>query len=140
MMTYTTTPNSLTDGLEVVLSPLKVFKVPVHDMAMIMEAAIDNELCREIMHARIHTTKATTQHPEGIEISNWFIRRIEDKDTGGEGICAKTGYVAQSGSCAVSYGKDDAGKEYICVTADAHSSWRCIYDHVEIYTRYVPLG
>lgn len=107
-----------------------------YDMAMIMEAAIDNELCREIMHARIHTTKATTQHPEGIEISNWFIRRIEDKDTGGEVICAKTGYVAQSGSCAVSYGKDDAGKEYICVTADAHSSWRCIYDHVELYSKY----
>jgi len=107
-----------------------------YDMAMIMEAAIDNELCREIMHARIYTTKATTQHPEGIEISNWFIRRIEDKDTGGEVICAKTGYVAQSGSCAASYGKDDAGKEYICVTADAHSSWRCIYDHVELYSKY----
>ena len=107
-----------------------------YDMAMIMEAAIDNELCREVMHARVHTTSATVQHPEGIEISNWFIRRIEDKDTGGEVLCAKTGYVAQSGSCAVSYGKDEAGKEYVCVTADAHSSWRCIYDHVELYSQF----
>lgn len=107
-----------------------------YDMAMIMEAAIDNELCREVMHARIHTTQSTLQHPEGIEISNWFIRRIEDKDTGGDVLCAKTGYVAQSGSCAVSYGQDEAGKEYVCVTADAHSSWRCIYDHVELYSQF----
>ncbi len=110
-----------------------------YDMAMIMEAAIDNELCREIMHARIYTTTATEQHPEGITISNWFIRRIEDKDTGGEVICAKTGYVTQSGNCAVSYGKDDVGKEYICVTADAHSSWRCIYDHVELYSQFATI-
>jgi len=26
---------------------------------------------------------------------------------------------------------------YICVTAGATSGWRCIYDHVEIYNRYV---
>lgn len=40
MMTYTTTPNELTDGLERVLSPLKVFRFPVHDVAMIMSIAL----------------------------------------------------------------------------------------------------
>lgn len=107
-----------------------------YDMAMIMEAAMDNELCREVMGTRTYTTSFTEQHPEGITISNWFIRRIEDKDTGGEVLCAKTGYVVQSGSCAASYGKDHSGKEYICVTADAHSSWRCIYDHVALYSQF----
>lgn len=108
----------------------------LYDMAMIMEAAIDNELCREVMTAHTYTTSETPEHPEGIIISNWFLRRIEDKDTGGEVICAKTGYVVQSGSCAASYGVDKSGKEYICVTADAHSPWRCIYDHVELYKRF----
>lgn len=107
-----------------------------YDMAMIMEAAIDNELCREIMNTRTYTTSATEQHPEGITVSNWFMRRIEDKDTGGEIICGKTGYVVESGSCAVSYGKDYNGKEYVCVTADANSSWRCIYDHVALYSQF----
>lgn len=107
-----------------------------YDMAMIMEAAIANDICREVMGARTYTTSFTEQHPEGISISNWFIRRIEDKDTGGKVICAKTGYVVQSGSCAVSYGTDHAGKEYICVTADANSSWRCIYDHVALYKMF----
>lgn len=107
-----------------------------YDMAIIMEAAIDNELCRTIMNTRTYTTSETEQHPEGITVSNWFMRRIEDKDTGGEIICGKTGYVVESGSCAVSYGKDDNGKEYVCVTADANSSWRCIYDHVALYSQF----
>ena len=57
-------------------------------------------------------------------------------DTGVEVICGKTGFVAQSGSCAESYAKDEAGKEYICATVNAHSGWRCIYDHVELYKRF----
>ncbi|MBR1990191.1 MAG: NAD(P)/FAD-dependent oxidoreductase, partial [Firmicutes bacterium] len=38
----------------------------------------------------------------------------------------------------VSYEEYADGTPYICVTANAHSSWRCIYDHVEIYNRYIP--
>ncbi|MDE7404007.1 MAG: hypothetical protein K2M81_02755, partial [Lachnospiraceae bacterium] len=87
----------------------------VYDMAMIMEAAMDNELCREVMSAHTYTTSKTDQHPEGINLSNWFLRRIEDKDCGGEVICGKTGYVVQSGSCAASYAVDHSGKHYICV-------------------------
>ena len=109
----------------------------VYDMAVIMDAAMETELCREVLSAHIYTTTPTTQHPEGIEISNWFLRRIEDKDTGGFVVGAKTGYVTESGSCAVSYEEYADGTPYICVTAGATSSWRCIYDHVEIY-RYVP--
>lgn len=108
----------------------------VYDMAMIMAAALENELCREVLSAKKYTTTPTTEHPEGITISNWFLRRIEDKDTGGEVICAKTGFVNESGSCAVSYGVDTSGRQYICATADSTSSWRCIYDHVALYKAY----
>lgn len=112
----------------------------VYDMAIIMKAAMQNDLCREFLSAHTYTTTPTDQHPEGITISNWFLRRIEDKDTGGEVLCAKTGYVVQSQNCAVSYGTFAGGTPYICVTAGSTSSWRCIYDHVEIYNRYVPAG
>lgn len=109
----------------------------VYDMAVIMKAAVQNELCKEVLSAHTYTTTPTTEHPEGIIISNWFLRRIEDKDTGGQVLCAKTGYVAQSQSCAVSYGTFAGETPYICVTAGSYSSWRCIYDHVEIYNQYV---
>lgn len=110
----------------------------VYDMSVIMRAAMENELCREFLSAKKYTTAPTSEHPEGIEISNWFLRRIEDKDCGGEVLCAKTGYVLQSKNCAVSYGTFKDGVPYICVTAGSTSNWRCIYDHVEIYNRYIP--
>lgn len=40
IMTLTTTPNNLTDGMEKGMRPLKVFKVPVHEVAMMMSIAL----------------------------------------------------------------------------------------------------
>ena len=40
LMTLTTTPNELTDGLKKALSPLKYIKVPVHEIAMMMSIAL----------------------------------------------------------------------------------------------------
>lgn len=40
MLTYTTSPISLTDGLEIMLGPLKKIKVPVHEMSMMMSMAL----------------------------------------------------------------------------------------------------
>ena len=110
----------------------------VYDMAMIMEAAMDNPFCREVLSAHTYTTSVTEQHPEGMILSNWFLRRIEDKDNGKLVLGAKTGYVVQSGNCAASYAQDVAGNAYVCVTGNATSSWRCIYDHVELYDKYLP--
>lgn len=40
VMTLTTTPNNLTDGLEKMLKPLQRFRVPVHEVAMMMSIAL----------------------------------------------------------------------------------------------------
>lgn len=40
IMTYTTTPNHLTDGLESLLWPLSKIKIPVHEIAMMMSIAL----------------------------------------------------------------------------------------------------
>ena len=40
LLTYTTTPIALTDGIESLLSPLKRFGVPVHTFAMMMSIAL----------------------------------------------------------------------------------------------------
>lgn len=40
MLTYTTSPIALTDGLEMMLGPLKKIKVPVHEMSMMMSMAL----------------------------------------------------------------------------------------------------
>ncbi len=104
---------------------------------MIMNAAMDDPLAREVLMLHRYTTSSHTEkHPDGIELSNLFLRRIEDKDTKGEVLGAKTGYVVQSGNCAVSYYTKEGGGDYICVSADAHSAWRAIYDHVAAYNIY----
>lgn len=40
LMTLTTTPNQLTDGMEHLLRPLKYIHVPVHELAMMMSIAL----------------------------------------------------------------------------------------------------
>ncbi len=40
VMTLTTTPNNLTDGMEKMMRPLKIIKVPVHEVAMMMSIAL----------------------------------------------------------------------------------------------------
>jgi energy-coupling factor transport system permease protein len=40
VMTLTTTPNNLTDGMEKMLRPLRIFKIPVHEVAMMMSIAL----------------------------------------------------------------------------------------------------
>ncbi len=106
------------------------------DMAMILKAAEENALCHEVLNARTYLTTPTIEHPDGLQISNWFLRRIEDKDTHGAVVGAKTGFVNESGCCGASYQISNDGQHYICVTADAWSSWRCIYDQVDIYETY----
>ena len=40
LLTYTTSPIALTDGLEMMLNPLKKIKLPVHELAMMMSLAL----------------------------------------------------------------------------------------------------
>ena len=109
-----------------------------YDMAMIMKAALENDFCREVLNTRVYTTAVTPEHPEGLTISNWFMRRIEDKETLGTVMGAKTGFVNESGNCAVSYYISDGSTPYIAVTVNAFSGWKCIYDHVALYNYYAP--
>ena len=105
----------------------------VYDMAMIIKAAMENDFVREVMSAHTYVTSSTKEHPDGITLSNLFLRRIEDHIEGGVVMSAKTGYVVQSGNCAASYFVSESGIPYICVTANSTSGWRCIYDHVALY-------
>ncbi len=40
IMTLTTTPNNLTDGMEKLMGPLKLLRLPVHEVAMMMSIAL----------------------------------------------------------------------------------------------------
>ncbi len=123
-------------------NPVGIFDENLHcrvkDIGIIMCAAMQNEFLRDVLKTRIYTTTVYTDDEEikPLEVSNWFIRRIEDKETNGTIVGAKTGFVNQSRNCAVSYMVSDSGKNYVCVTGMAPNAWRAIYDHVALYRSY----
>ena len=40
VLTFTTSPTDLTDGLERIMKPLKIFHIKVHEIAMMMSIAL----------------------------------------------------------------------------------------------------
>ena len=107
------------------------------DMAIIMQAALDNPHCREVLTSVNHTSPATVQNPEGVAMTNRFLYRIRPQQTGNVDIqAAKTGYTAQAMNCCVSYGIMDNGRAAICITAHAWTGDYCIADHLALYGTY----
>ena len=107
------------------------------DMAIIMQAALDNPHCREVLTSVNHTSPATVQNPEGVAMTNRFLYRIRPQQTGNVDIqAAKTGYTAQAMSCCVSYGIMENGLAAICITAHAWTGDYCIADHLALYGTY----
>ena len=107
------------------------------DMAIIMQAALDNPHCREVLTSVNHTSPATEQNPSGVAMTNRFLYRIRPQQTGNVDIqAAKTGYTAQAMNCCVSYGIMENGRAAICVTAHAWTGDYCIADHLALYEVY----
>lgn len=113
----------------------------LHDMAVILRAAMDNEICRQVLSTTYYTCQPTQQHPDGLEIYNKFLSRVSTRDLAGAEIeGAKTGYTAQAMNCCASFGKSPEGRSLICVTAKAWTGDFCIDDHVALYSQYAEEG
>lgn len=107
------------------------------DMAVIVRAAMKNELCRKILSTYKYTTAATEQHPEGIELTSTLFSHIYGTEPEGADIIGgKTGFVNESGYCIASFGKSDGGTEYVCVTLGGNGLWPTVYDQFALYTDY----
>lgn len=107
------------------------------DMAIIMQAALREPHCREVLTTVNHTSRPTAQNPEGVAMTNRFLYRIQPQQTGNVDIqAAKTGYTAQAMNCCVSFGVMENGRAAICVTAHAWTGDYCIADHLALYGTY----
>ena len=72
IMTLTTTPNKLTDGMESLFGPLKVFHVPVHEIAMMMSIAL--RFITILMEETDKIKKAQMARGADFESGNLFVR------------------------------------------------------------------
>lgn len=109
----------------------------VMDMAVVLRAAMKNDICREILSTYQYTTTFTEQHPEGILLTSTLFGRMRgDEPEGAEIKGGKTGFTSEAGNCIASFGVSDSGKEYIFVTTKAKGLWKAVYDHINTYTAY----
>ncbi|MBQ4068083.1 MAG: D-alanyl-D-alanine carboxypeptidase [Lachnospiraceae bacterium] len=108
------------------------------EMAMIMEYAMQNELCAEILSTYQYTTNKSPQNPEGLLLTSTMFSRMYGNEVDTVTIKAgKTGYVGEAGSCLVSYAERGNDK-YIAVSAKASGRWHVVFDAFELYGNYIP--
>ena len=110
----------------------------VCEIALILQAALENETCTEILSAENYRASETEQHPDGLAMTNKFLYRVHHEYAlnGAEITAAKTGYTAEAMNCCASAGKTPDGRSVICVTANAWTGDFCIEDHIALYTKY----
>lgn len=111
----------------------------VRDIALLLDAALDNETFRQVFTARQYTTAATDAHPDGILLQSSMFAALDGESTGRAVLLGgKTGYTSEAGQCLASLAELD-GQEYILVTAGApgdHSTAPLhVQDAVTVYTR-----
>ncbi len=108
----------------------------VKDMAIIMGAAMQNPFVMDALAQLYYTVPPDDMVPDGIQIANAFMCRVEDEVPGAEVKGAKTGYSPQIGFNAASWLETEDGRRYICITVNCDSTWRSVYDHIALYRNF----
>lgn len=110
-----------------------------HEIAIIMEYAMEIPLLAEILSTYQYTTAVTEQHPEGILLTSTTFSRMRGDEAGNCTVIAgKTGYTPEAGQCLVSVAETPDGREYVLVTASASGKYAPIYDAIDVYKNYIP--
>ena len=110
----------------------------VREIALILQAALQNEVCAEVLSAENYRASRTEQHPDGLAMTNKFLYRVHHEYSlgGAEITAAKTGYTTEAMNCCASAGKTPDGRSVICVTANAWTGEFCIEDHIALDSKY----
>ena len=107
------------------------------DMAAIMRAAMGNKLCETVMSTVKYTTAPTEDAPDGLTFENKYLRWFHEKQPEGASVVAcKHGYVQQAGNCLVTYGVNEAGEHFICVTAKGRNAETMMNDQRYLYSTF----
>lgn len=117
-----------------------------HEIAMILEYAIKDDVMRKILSTYEYTTHSTPEHPEGVALRSTMLERMYgDEAPGMFMVGGKTGYTNEAKNClasfAVRYDKASETEEsvyaktpeYIFVTAHGPDKWAPVFDAINAY-------
>ena len=109
-----------------------------YDMAVILETALQNPVCKKVLSTYRYTTSKTPQHPEGIELSaTLFDYMYGTEPETATVLGGKTGFVNESGYCIASYGKsNETDNEYIVLTLKNSSRWPAVHGQIDLYKQF----
>ena len=109
-----------------------------YDMAVILETALKNPVCKKVLSTYQYTTSVTSQHPEGIPLSATLFEYMYGTEPETATILGgKTGFVNEAGYCIASYGTGKAtNDEYIVVTLKNSSRWPAFYGQIDLYKQF----
>ena len=109
-----------------------------YDMAIILQAALKNPVCKKVLSTYQYTTSVTPQHPEGIPLSATLFEYMYGTEPETATILGgKTGFVNEAGYCIASYGTGTAtGSEYIVVTLGNSSRWPAFHGQIDLYKQF----
>ena len=89
------------------------------DLAVLLQAALNNETFRTVFTTGQYTSSVTAQHPKGLYMASTLLSRLDGGEgAGGQILGGKTGYTDAAGLCLASLAVVN-GKEYILVTLGA---------------------
>ena len=106
-----------------------------HEIALILEYALEIPQLREIISTYQYTTAKTEQHPDGLLLTSTVFSRMRGDEPGNAEVFAgKTGYTHEAKSCL----ETPDGHTYVLVTAFADGTYAPVYDAIDIYRNYIP--
>ncbi|HNZ98305.1 serine hydrolase [Ruminococcus sp.] len=110
------------------------------DIAILLEYAIGNDICREILSAVEYKVPPTEQNADGLVFeSTLFSRMYGDEMPGVKVLGGKTGFTDEAGNCIATFAEVN-GKKYILVLCGGTTNWNNVYNTLSAYSEYCAGG
>ena len=108
-------------------------------LAVLLQAALQNETFRTLFITAQYTTTPTEQHPDGLTLHSTLLSKLNGGElANGQILGGKTGYASEAGLCLASLAQVN-GKEYILITLGApgnHATEQTnLSDAIRVYGR-----
>ncbi|MBQ7714250.1 MAG: hypothetical protein IJT70_00095 [Clostridia bacterium] len=113
-----------------------------HEIALIFEAAMDNEEVAKALGTAEYTTSPTARYPDGIWLTHTLLYERLDGSDEFDGrikvIGGKTGFTDEAGNCLVTMAEVvSTGKRYLFVCAGGQDKWKPVFDTIHVYRNYL---
>lgn len=110
------------------------------DMALILQYAIQDDTCREILSTYQYQVPPTEYNPEGLLLTSTVFSRMTGEEMPNVSIKGgKTGFTDEAGQCLETFAEIN-GKTYIMVLAGGVSKWQIVYNTLSGYSIFCADG